>query len=223
MEDNTTNMEQEEEKEVSVTEVPDGDGIREDAAQNRDDSPQKENGEETHKLRNAIVEFVIYALVVVLCIFFVPRYVIQRTIVDGDSMQNTLQNEDNLLVEKVSYHFTDPKRFDVIVFYPYGKEEGSYYIKRIIGLPGEKVQITDNKIYINDKLLKENYGADAMNTGGIAEDGITLGKDEYFVLGDHRSISEDSRYEEVGPVSRDKIAGKAILRIYPFKEFGTFQ
>lgn len=175
------------------------------------------------KIRNAIIELAIYAVIIVLCIFFVPRYVLQRTIVDGYSMENTLQNEDNLLVEKVSYHFSDPKRFDVIVFYPFGKDVDAYYIKRVIGLPGETIQIVGDTIYIDGEVLEEDFGKDPMTESGIAAEPLTLGEDEYFVLGDNRKVSEDSRYEEVGPVSRDKIEGKAILRIYPFKSFGTFQ
>ncbi len=177
------------------------------------------------KIRNAIIELAIYAAIIVVCVFFVPRYVVQRTIVDGTSMENTLQNNDNLLVEKVSYHFSNPKRFDVIVFYPFGREDedSAYYIKRVIGLPGETVQIKGDTIYINGEVLEENYGKDSMTTAGIATEPLTLGKDEFFVLGDHRSISEDSRYEEVGPVTKDKIAGRAVLRIYPFNKFGTFQ
>lgn len=173
------------------------------------------------KIRNAILELMVYVAIIVLCVMVVPRYVMQRTIVDGTSMEATLQDEDNLLVDKLSYHFSDPKRFDVIVFYPYGRDNEDYYIKRVIGLPGETIQIVGNNIYINGKVLKENYGKDPMTESGIAAEPLKLGKDEYFVLGDNREVSEDSRYEEVGPVSRDKIEGKAVLRIYPFDKFGT--
>lgn len=175
------------------------------------------------KIRNALIELAIYVVIIVLCISFVPKYVIQRTIVDGYSMENTLQDEDNLLVEKVSYHFTDPKRFDVIVFYPHGKENKDYYIKRVIGLPGETIQIVGDTIYIDGKVLEEDFGKDPMTKSGIAQEPLKLGDDEFFVLGDNRAVSEDSRYPEVGPVSKDKIAGKAILRIYPLSKFGTFE
>ena len=127
------------------------------------------------------------------------------------------------MVEKVSYRFSDPKRFDVIVFYPHGRESDDYYIKRVIGLPGETVQIKGNDIYINGKIIKENYGKDPMTESGIAAEPLKLGDDEFFVLGDNRAISEDSRYEEVGPVKRENIEGRAILRIYPFSKFGTFE
>lgn len=175
------------------------------------------------KFRNTLVELLIYAVIIVVCIVFVPKYVIQRTIVDGTSMESTLQDEDNLLVEKVSYHLSKPDRFDVIVFYPFGKENDAYYIKRVIGLPGETIQIVGDTIYINGEVLEENYGKDPMTKAGIAKEPLTLGEDEYFVLGDNRAVSEDSRYPEIGPVTRDKIAGKAVLRIYPFSKFGIFR
>ena len=175
------------------------------------------------KIRNALIEIGIYIAIIVLCIFFVPRYIMQRTIVDGSSMMDTLKHKDNLLVEKVSYRFSDPQRFDVIVFYPYGRDNDDYFIKRIIGLPGETVQIRGSDIYINDEKLEENYGKDPIDYAGIAEDPITLGKDQFFVLGDNREVSRDSRYEDVGLVDRKNIEGKAILRIYPIKKFGTFK
>ncbi|HBA96812.1 MAG TPA: signal peptidase I [Lachnospiraceae bacterium] len=175
------------------------------------------------KLRNNIIELCIYIAVIVICVAFVPRYVLQRTIVDGKSMMNTLKNGENLLVEKVSYHFTDPDRFDVIVFYPHGRDSSDYYIKRVIGLPGETIQIIDEDIYIDGEKLEENFGKDPIIDPGMAEEPIKLGDDEFFVLGDNRTVSEDSRYEEVGPVKRVNIEGRAVLRIYPLSEFGTFE
>ncbi len=155
------------------------------------------------RLRNSIIELCVYIAIIVICVAFVPKYVLQRTIVDGKSMMNTLKHGENLLVEKVSYHFTDPGRFDVIVFYPHGRESSDYYIKRVIGLPGETVQIKGEDIYINDEKIEENFGKDPIVDPGIAEKPIKLGDDEFFVLGDNRTVSEDSRYEEVGPVKRE--------------------
>lgn len=166
-------------------------------------------------------ELLVYVIVIVFCATLLPKYVIQRTPVDGHSMETTLHDKDNLLVEKVTYHFKDPDRFDIITFYPKGREAKEYYIKRVIGLPGETVQIIGDTIYINGKVLKENYGLEPMLSGGIAKKPIRLGKDEFFVLGDNRNDSRDSRDgESVGAVKKKNIDGHAILRIYPFSGFG---
>lgn len=196
--------------------------------EDRDETEEDETADSVEpdrkqKIRGVLIEAIIYIAIIVLCVKVVPRYVIQRTIVDGDSMQNTLINRENLLVEKVSYHFKDPERFDVIVFYPYGRDNEEYYIKRVIGLPGETVQIIGSQIYIDGKVLEENYGKDPIDFAGTVEEPQTLGEDEFFVLGDNREVSQDSRYEEVGFVKKKNIEGKAILRIYPFSKFGTFE
>ncbi|MDF2512017.1 MAG: hypothetical protein K0S04_1883, partial [Herbinix sp.] len=122
--------------------------------------------------------------------------------------------------EKVSYHFDALDRFDIIVFYPYGRENEEYYVKRVIGLPGETVQIIGSKIYVNGQELEENYGKEPMDDPGRAEQLVTLGDDEYFVLGDNRNISKDSRSDEVGNVAKENIGGKVVLRIAPLSKFG---
>lgn len=183
---------------------------------------QSEDKEEKRSKKSIISEILVYAIILVLCVTVVPEYVVQRTIVDGPSMMNTLKDKENVLVEKVSYRFSDPERFDVIVFYPFGRENSDYYIKRVIGLPGETIQIVGNDILINGNKIKEHFGKDPMTFAGIAENPIKLGKDEFFVLGDNREVSEDSRYEEVGVVKKKNIEGQAILRIYPFSKFGSF-
>lgn len=170
-----------------------------------------------------IREGIIYILLILLCVFVVPKYVIQRTVVSGTSMENTLHDGESLLVEKVSYHFTDPERFEVVVFYPDEEDRSEYYVKRVIGLPGEMVQIIGDDIYINGELLPEDYGKQPMTYSGIAEEPLVLGEDEYFLLGDNRYVSFDSRYEEVGPVHKNMIAGKAIVRIWPLTKMGTFR
>ena len=142
----------------------------------------------------------------------------QRTVVNGVSMQPTLSDGDNLIVDKLSYRFRDPDRFDIIVF-PQG--DGRYFIKRIIGLPGENVRIDeDGSIYIDGEKLSESYGKEVIQDPGLAKDGIELGADEYFVLGDNRNDSMDSRMAEVGPIVGERIIGRAWLRIYPFDQIG---
>lgn len=170
-----------------------------------------------------ISEIAIYLALLVLCIYIIPTYVMQRTIVDGPSMERTLYSGDNLVVEKISYRLNKLKRFDIIAFYPNGKEASDYYVKRIIGLPGETIQILNSIIYINGKPLSEDFGYGQETESGIAEEPITLSEDEFFVLGDNREVSEDSRSSLVGVVKKENIGGKAILRIYPFYKFGLIE
>ena len=190
---------------------------------NQGQEPEGRNRESGRKKGSFFKELIVYAVIIVLCVTVVPRYVVQRTQVSGISMLKTLEDEESLLVEKVSYYFNDPSRFDIITFYPKGREHDEYYIKRVIGLPGETIQITGNTIYINGRVLEEHYGREAMQSGGIAEEPIKLGKNEFVVWGDNRNDSIDSRDEEVGIVKKDNIDGHAILRIYPFSKFGTIQ
>ena len=135
-------------------------------------------------------------------------------------MVPTLEDGDQLIADKLSYHFRDPERFDIVIF-PYQYAANTYFIKRVIGLPGERVRIDEQgNIFINDELLKESYGYERMEYAGLAAEEIQLGDDEYFVLGDNRNVSEDSRYPDVGNIKRSNIIGRAWLRIYPFSEFG---
>lgn len=166
------------------------------------------------------VSFILYLIVIVVLTFLMIRYVGQRTRVDGSSMENTLTNGDNLIVDKISYRFHEPERFDIIVF-PYQYKEDTYFIKRIIGMPGETVQITDKgEILINGEELVESYGREVIKDPGLASDPITLGEDEYFVMGDNRNYSKDSRFPDVGNIRQADIIGKAWLRIYPFDKIG---
>ena len=168
-----------------------------------------------------IISTVLYLLAVVCVVFLLIKYVGQRTIVDGESMVPTLHHQDNLIVDKISYRFQDPERFDIIVF-PFEYAENVYYIKRIIGLPGETVRIDEaGKIYINGEVLEESYGAEVIRPEyiGIAAEEILLGEDEYFVLGDNRNNSKDSRVPQVGNIKREDIIGRAWVRIWPLKDF----
>lgn len=152
--------------------------------------------------------------------FLAVRYLGQRTVVEGSSMEPALANGDNLIVDKISYRFETPERFDVIVF-PSGEEEDIYYIKRIIGLPGETVQIDEaGSIYIDGEKLRESYGREIIETPGMAAVPIALGAGEYFVLGDNRNVSMDSRDSSVGVIKETDIIGRAWLRIYPLDGFG---
>lgn len=175
------------------------------------------------KILKEILSTSLYLLVVLVVTWLVIHFVGQRTQVQGESMEPTLHDGDNLIVDKITYRFNDPKRFDIIVF-PFRYKENTYYIKRIIGLPGETVQITnDGKIYINQEELKEGYGKEVILDPGNAYTPITLGEDEYFVLGDNRNNSSDSRSSSVGIIHRDDIIGRAWVRIWPFSKFGVLK
>ena len=167
-----------------------------------------------------ILSVIINVLVCFLVVFLITQFIGQRTVVSGSSMEDTLTDGDNLIVDKISYRIHDPERFDVVVF-PYKYEEDTYYITRIIGLPGEWVYIDGSgNIYVNDELLEESYGTETILNAGLANTDILLGPDEYFVLGDNRNNSTDSRFEAVGNIKGDDIVGKAWLRVYPFGDFG---
>jgi signal peptidase I len=167
-----------------------------------------------------VLSTIVYLGVVFLLTFLFITFVMQRTEVSGNSMNPTLIDRDSLLIEKVSYRFGDVKRFDIIVFpYRYGTDE--YFIKRVIGLPGETVRIdTEGNVYVNEKLLNEHYGAEVILDPGVAINGVTLGQDEYFVMGDNRNHSMDSRDPSVGNIQKKDILGHAFVRVYPFDSFG---
>ena len=169
-----------------------------------------------------ILGWVLYIGFILVLVYFIITFVGQRTKVDGSSMEPALSDGDNLIVEKVSYRFQDPERYDIIVF-PYQHAENVYYIKRIIGLPGETVQIIDGYVYVNGELLDEHYGAEVMLDAGIAETEIELGDEEYFVLGDNRNHSADSRDSSVGVLTRDQLIGRAWVRIFPFDKIGVIE
>ena len=177
-------------------------------------------------MKDAIKEILstsLYLLIVLCLTYLVIHYVGQRTIVIGSSMETTLSNDDNLIVDKITYKFSDPKRFDIIVF-PFQYADETYYIKRVIGMPGETVQIdADGNIYIDGEILEENYGREVIKSPGLAAEPITLGEDEYFVMGDNRNNSSDSRDPSVANIKRSDIIGRAWLRIYPFSKFGLIK
>lgn len=178
-----------------------------------------------NKVLKEIINTLLYLLCVLGLTWLVITFVGQRTEVDGSSMEPMLSNEDNLLVDKLSYRFREPERFDIIVF-SFRYKEDTYYIKRIIGLPGETVQIDDEgNIYINGEILEENYGKEIIKaeTVGLAKEPIVIGEDEYFVLGDNRNNSTDSRSPLVANVKRKDIIGRAFVRIWPLAKIGVLR
>ena len=177
---------------------------------------QRRRKEQRRKNVKEVISTIIYLIILCAAVYLILHYVGQRTVVRGDSMDRTLSDGQNLIMDKISYRFHDPERYDIVIF-PGPEEYGEHpcYIKRIIGLTG-------GKVYINDKELKSDvYGiTDSIDEAGIVQEPLTLGSDEYFCLGDNRPVSYDSRYEEVGPVHRSEIIGKVWIRIWPLNKFG---
>lgn len=172
-----------------------------------------------------MINILLYLLGVLCLTYLVITFIGQRTKVEGESMEATLYEGDNLIVDKITYRFRDPERFDIIVF-PFRYEKNKFYIKRIIGLPGETVQIDSRgNIYIDGEILEENYGKEVIRPDhiGIAGEPIQLGEDEYFVMGDNRNNSSDSRIEIVGNIKREDLVGRVVLRIWPLSRFGTLK
>ena len=186
--------------------------------QGEDAAKSRMEGQESAKGIHELVHLLVYVAVVFLVTFLVITYVGQRTQVNGESMYPTLYDKDNLIVDKLSYRFRDPERYDIIVF-PYQYDKSTFYIKRIIGMPGETVYIDPRgTIYINGEALQESYGREIIQSAGLAEEEITLGEDEYFVLGDNRNNSSDSRDPNVGNIHKEDILGKAWIRIWPLSK-----
>lgn len=175
----------------------------------------------TEGLGRMILSYVVWVAAVVVLSFLLIHFVAQRTDVNGSSMYPTLENRDQLICDKLTYRFRDPERFDIVIF-PYQYAENTYFIKRVIGLPGETVRIDEEgNIYINGEILEEDYGYETIQYAGLAAEEITLGDDEYFVMGDNRNNSEDSRFPDVGNIKRENILGRALVRIYPFNKIGS--
>lgn len=153
-----------------------------------------------------------YCFAAVLAAFVIVFSVGMKISVIGVSMEPALYNGQEVLINRFVYKIMSPKRGDVIAFLPNGNTNSHYYLKRIVGLPGEKIQIIDGYVYINGVLLDEEDAYDKIMEAGIAETEIVLENDEYFVLGDNRNISEDSRSGNIGAISKSTITGKAWFR-----------
>ena len=160
------------------------------------------------------------AVIVVFLAFAITRYGLEKMTVSGEYMSPTLKSGDCVLVNKLSYRFHKIHRNDVVVVKQTGSEHSYFTLERVIGLPGEKVQILEGQVYINGKKLKEKLDFPLMDNGGLAEDAFTLEKGQYFVLGDNRNECEDSRNATVGNISRKSIVGKAWIRMNSFTFVG---
>lgn len=164
------------------------------------------------KLFLEILSWVFSGLVMVLLAFMLVYLFGLRTSVIGISMEPTLANGQEILIDRFVVLLSEPKRGDVIVFRPNGNENAHYYVKRVVGGPGDTVLIKDGLLYISGDIYDDKGMFDRIENGGIAESGLTLGEDEYFVLGDNRNDSEDSRSSNIGIVKKDYIIGRAWFR-----------
>ena len=175
---------------------------------------QEKDENRLHSVVNWIVDI---AVVIAFACYLVYGFG-GRIEVNGGSMKPALDSGDVVLVNRLAYALGSPRRFDIAVF---SQGDQAFNMKRIIGLPGETVQIRENQVYINGELLAdEHYGKEVMLDPGIAAESITLGDDEYFVLGDNRNHSSDSRDPSVGVLHRKDLIGRAWVRIWPFSDIG---
>ena len=163
-----------------------------------------------------IGEIAIAVLFALVLVYFVGY----RADVVGPSMLGTLAEGDEVLVNRFVYKLTQPKTNDIVVFFPNGNEKSHLYIKRVIGVPGDTVQIKNGTVYVNGKVFDEKIEAASIEHAELAEDEIEVGEDEFFVLGDNRNNSEDSRYANIGNVKKEYIVGKAWFIVSPLKDFG---
>lgn len=161
-------------------------------------------------------EILLVMAAAVMLVFFVGF----RISVVGASMSPTLESGDEILVNRFVYKIFNPRQNDLIVFLPNGNEKSHYYVKRVIACPGDKVQIKNGVVYVNGEQFEEQVEVSGIENALLAEEELTVGENEYFVLGDNRNNSEDSRYASIGNVKKEYIVGKAWFVVSPWGKFG---
>ena len=158
-----------------------------------------------------ICKTVMDIVMVVLAAYVIVSFACTRTTISGGSMEDTIKNEDTVLINRFAYAFGSPKRFDCIAFEPDAIGSSKLYVKRVVGLPGETIQIKEGHIYINGNILENDINDTYIVTAGMAINEIHLGEDEYFCLGDNRNNSEDSRFSSIGMIKKEHIVGKVWM------------
>lgn len=174
-----------------------------------DNKINEDNTERNGKLKRFLKEYVPYVIIIIV-VLFIKHFIVSPIRVNGKSMMDTLYHGDIMLLDRISYRTSDIKRFDIVVI----DNGDEFIIKRVIGLPGERVTYTGNQLYINDKKIDDPYA-----TNSTTEFDTTVEEDCYFVLGDNREDSMDSRY--FGTFPKNKILGKTSLVVFPFDRFGN--
>ena len=162
-------------------------------------------------IREILITIFYCVVAVVIAVVLVSAYGMKTSVV-GSSMSPALENNQTVLINRFAYRLLSPKRGDVVCFYPKGNENSHLYVKRIIALPGESVQIIDGYVYIDGVRFNEDESYDKIADPGDAQALFLLGNDEYFVLGDNRNNSEDSRNGNIGAVKKDTLIGKVWFR-----------
>lgn len=175
--------------------------------------------------KKTLIKTFVYIIFVFILAMLWNAFLMSPLMIVGPSMNPSLEEGDVVFINKLSYVFGDVERYDIVLF-PYKYDNSRSLVKRVIGLPNEKVEIKDGALYINDKELKEYYGIYREKSDGekstiyVNWGPYTLGDNEVFVLGDNRNQSDDSRSSDVGPVNIDDIIGKVSFRIWPFNSLG---
>ncbi len=186
------------------------------------DAVQSENHKNPEKPEGFLSEIIRFSLIALLIVLPIRIFVAQPFIVSGASMETTFSTGQYLIVDQLTYHLEEPKRGEVIIF-RYPKDPSKFFIKRIIGIPGDTISISGRDVSVSNAahpegvLLEENYILDMKPSAALTE---TLGEDEYFVMGDNRDASSDSR--AWGVLQRDKIVGRAFLRLFPLSKVDVF-
>ncbi len=168
----------------------------------------------------SVLRIGVFILAVLIIALVMSRFIVERVRVVNHSMEHTLDDGESVLIDKISYRFRAPRRFEIIVFRPRGSKEE--LIKRVIAVPGETIQIKDGCFIIDGNKIKDVKGLKKPEYAGLAESPITLLEGEYFVVGDNREESIDSRYDEVGIVTSTRITGRMFMRVLPLSKMKLF-
>lgn len=185
------------------------------------DHERKPNGKEEFNLKDELLEWIKVFAVAILITFVLTRFIVP-TVVKGPSMEDTFQNNNFLIVYKMAYQWGEPERNDIITFeskLPLDANNNKILIKRVIGLPGDHVQVSGGHVFVNGVQLSEPFVKNLVTQGNLD---LIIPEKQYFVMGDNRAVSEDSRYPEVGTIPKEDVIGKVVIRLFPFDKIRLF-